>query len=268
MLAFKILFKEIFHLIRQKNGRKFLWLTFRKGGKERFKPQNIKFAGFKLKVADSLSFIWQVKEIFVDEAYRFKASSAQPVIYDCGANVGTSCLYFKSLYPQATIKAFEADKQIAEVLKANLKTNDLTDVEVTAKAVWIDDQGIEITTDGADGASIHGTKEKIPIPSIRLKNLLAEEPVIDMLKIDIEGAEVEVIQDCAEVLGKVQNLFVEYHAYQNQPQQLSKLLEVLEQNQFRYFIRDDQDRKSPLVNRHFRNDSPMDLRLNIFAYKL
>ncbi|HAS42751.1 MAG TPA: FkbM family methyltransferase [Microscillaceae bacterium] len=267
MLAFKILLKEVFHLIRHKNGRRFLWLAFRKGGKQRFKAQKLNFAGFKLQVTDCLSFIWQVKEIFVDEAYRFQSSSAQPVIYDCGANIGTSALYFKHLYPEAKVTAFEADEKIAAVLKTNLATNQLADVTVIAKAVWINNEGIEIATDGADGASMYGNSQKISIPSVRLKDLLAQETHIDMLKMDIEGAEVDVMLDCAKVLDKVQHLFVEYHAYQGQPQQLSKLLAVLEKNQFRYFIRDDQDRKSPLVNKRFRNNSPMDLRLNIFAYK-
>jgi uncharacterized protein YfeS len=40
-------------------------------------------------VPDALSFIWQFKEIFVEEYYRFEAKSESPVIYDCGANVGT-----------------------------------------------------------------------------------------------------------------------------------------------------------------------------------
>lgn len=267
MLSIKILLKEMYHLLKNKNGRRFLWLAFLKGSKKRFQPQKVKFAGFRLQVADSLSFIWQIKEIFVDHAYKFHTPQASPLIYDCGANVGTSCMYFKQMYPQAVIKAFEADQKIAKILENNIQQNNLTNVEVIAKAVWTDNQGIEIASDGADGASMFGESQKQHTPSIRLKDLLAKEAQVDMLKIDIEGAEIAVIEDCDDVLDRVQNLFVEYHAYIGQSQNLSKLLATLEKHQFRYFIRDDQDRVSPFVNHQFNDNNLMDLRLNIFAYK-
>ncbi|OJJ23688.1 hypothetical protein BKI52_04875 [marine bacterium AO1-C] len=267
MLALKILFKEFYHLLQSKNGRRFLWLAFKKGAKTRFKPQSLKFAGFKLQIVDSLSFIWQVKEIFVDEAYHFSSKSATPIIYDCGANVGTSCLYFKKLYPQAKIKAIEADEKIAHILKANLLANNLNDVEVITKAVWKDNQGIEIALEGADGASIFGNANKQHIPSVRLKDLLIQEKYIDMLKMDIEGAEVEVIKDCADELSKIQHLFIEYHSYQNHIQDLSKILEILENQGFQYFIQNEQSLKSPLIN-HFQDKNQlMTLQLNIFAHK-
>jgi len=268
MLALKILFKEFYHLLRSKNGRRFLWLAFRIGGKTRFQPQRLKFARFKLQIVDSLSFIWQVKEIFVDEAYCFSTKSSTPIIYDCGANVGTSCLYFKQLYPQAQIKALEADAKIASILKTNLQTNYLDDVEVIAKAVWKDNQGIEIALEGADGASIFGNTNKQKIPSIRLKDLLAQEKHIDLLKMDIEGAEVEVIKDCADELAKIQHIFIEYHSYRNHTQDLSQILEILENQGFQYFIQNEQSLRSPLVN-HFQDKNQlMTLQLNIFAHKI
>jgi hypothetical protein len=140
-------------------------------------------------------------------------------------------------------------------------------VEVIDKAVWTDTSGIEISQEGADGASVYGIGKKILIPSVRLKEYLQRESYIDMLKIDIEGAETAVLQDCQDTLSHVQHLFIEYHAYIDQPQELDVLLSVLHKNGFRYFIRDDQDRKSPFVQRRYKNDTGMDLQLNIFAYR-
>jgi FkbM family methyltransferase len=266
-LFFKIIFKEFYHLFRTKNSREFLRLAFLYGDAPRYQLRKVSFLGYRMQVPDCFSFLWQFKEIFTDEAYQFNSSSPNPVIYDCGANVGTSVLYFKGLFPAARITAFEADPQIARILTDNLQANHVTQVEVISKAVWVDSNGIEISPEGADGASVYGKGQKIRIPSVRLKEYLQRETYIDMLKIDIEGAETAVLQDCQDVLGHVQHLFIEYHAYLDQPQELDTLLSILRTTGFRYFIRDDQDRKSPFVQRKYKNDTGMDLQLNIFAYR-
>ncbi len=267
-LFFKILFKEFYSLLSNKNSREFLRLAFAYGDARRYKSTSIRFLGYRIQVPDSLSFLWQFKEIFTDEAYKFTTSSTAPIIYDCGANVGTSCLYFKKLYPKAHIKAFEADPQIAALLKKNLQINHISGVEVVSKAVWIDEKGIEIGLEGADGASLYKEGLKTLIPSIRLKDFIEAEKQIDMLKIDIEGAEVQVLEDCKNSLGNVKHIFIEYHAYLKQTQTLDMILTILSQNHFRYFIRDAQDRKSPFITHRYKNDYIMDLQLNIFAYKV
>jgi uncharacterized protein (DUF927 family) len=88
-----------------------------------------------------------------------------------------------------------------------------------------------------------------------------------MLKMDIEGAENDVILDCGNSLKKVQNIFIEYHSYMNSQQKLSELLNVLEQNNFRYFIRNDSSRNMPLINKTNKSNPTMDLQLNIFGYR-
>ena len=40
-------------------------------------------------------------EIFARESYRFHSKKKNPVILDCGANIGMATLYFKWLYPEA-----------------------------------------------------------------------------------------------------------------------------------------------------------------------
>jgi FkbM family methyltransferase len=266
-LFLKIIFKDFYHLLRTKSSREFLRLAALYGDTPRYQRRTIDFMQYHIQVPDCFSFLWQFKEIFVDEAYRFNSSSPSPLIYDCGANVGTSVLYFKHLYPAARITAFEADPQIAAILRNNLHTNGLQQVEIIDKAVWVNDAGIEISQEGADGASVYGKANKIRIPSMRLRNYLQREQHIDMLKIDIEGAETAVLQDCQDALSHVAHLFIEYHAYEEGPQELDSILAILRKNGFRYFIRDDQDRKSPFVMRKYKNDTGMDLQLNIFAYR-
>jgi len=213
------------------------------------------------------SFLWQFKEIFVEECYRFECSTHEPVIYDCGANVGMSCAYFNRLFSNSKIKAFEADPHIGEILKRNLNSNNINNVEIINKAIWTDNNGIEIGIEGADGSSIFLKDNKIKIQSIRLKDLLESEDRIDFLKMDIEGAEFEVIKDCKEKLYKVENLFIEYHSFLSHNQELDVILQILKDNDFRYFIKQPLDRDIPFINRINKNYPDMDLQLNIFAYK-
>jgi len=247
--------------------RTFMKLALLYGGKKRYKKGKIRFNSFNFIVADYLSFLFQYKEIFVDEYYRFRSDNDSPVIYDCGSNVGTSCAYFKMIYPNSIIKAFEAEQEIANLLKTNIKNNGLTNIEVIEKAIWVNNNDVELSVEGADGSSVYLGENVQKVTSVRLKELLDSESKIDMLKMDIEGAENDVILDCGDSLKVVDNIFIEYHSYTNSKQKLSKLLDVLEKNDFRYFIRNDSDRKMPLINRTHNSNPSMDLQLNIFGYK-
>ena len=258
----------LYRFLTNKNYRRFIWYSIFYGIKKRFVARTFKFNGIKIFTPDTLSFIWQFKEIIADEAYKFQTESLNPIIYDCGANIGTSCLYFSLHYPNSTIKAFEADPDIARILKENLQKNKIKNVEVLNETVWINDDSIEMSFDGLDGASIINKNNLTKVPSIRLKDLIEKEIKIDMLKIDIEGAEYEVLKDCANSLNNVDNIFIEYHSYVNSDQKLSEIINVLEKNHFRYFIKPVNDREKPLVNRKNKFNPDMDLQLNIYGYKI
>jgi FkbM family methyltransferase len=263
----KLILKDLYYLLKRKNGRVFLKLVIYYGNKPRYKSEKVEFLSYKITVPDCLSFIWQFKEIFADESYKFNSDKLKPLIYDCGANIGISCFYFKSIYPQAKIKAFEADPKIAEILSANLKENNILDIEVLPAAVWINDNGIELGVEGADASSIYSKKNRVQINSIRLKEMIEGEQAIEMLKIDIEGAETEVLKDCKNSLESVKNIFIEYHSFTNQQQTLDEILQILKSNGFRYFIKQETDRQQPFLNRINKNNPDVDLQLNIFGYK-
>ena len=266
-LFFKYLFKDLYHNLRTKEAREFLKLLFLYGDKPRYKKQNIKYLGFDMIVPDAPSFVWQYKEIFADENYKFRSDTPNPVIYDCGANIGVSCIYFSRSYPSSKIKAFEADPNIVKVLSENMDRNKVKNVEIIDKAVWIDGAGVDLSLEGADGASIYSKNNVTKVPSVRLKDLIEKEIKIDMLKIDIEGAEYDVLLDCRNSLRNIENIFIEYHSFENSNQRLSEILEILEKNNFRYFIKPVNDRAIPFVKRINKSNPDMDLQLNIYAYK-
>jgi FkbM family methyltransferase len=258
--------KPIYKFLTNRNVREFYKLLSRQQNVPRYKAvSNVKFLNYKFDVPDLRSFVWQFKDIFVDQIYKLKFENNSPLIFDCGANIGTSCLYFKKEYPESKIIAFEGDVKIAEILLSNLRKNNIFDVEVVNKLVWTDDLGINFKSDGADGGAIDKTKSSNLTKSIRLKTYLDSESSIDLLKIDIEGAECEVLKDCRGSLNYVKNIFIEYHSLKNQNQNLSIILNILEDNGFRYYIEDLHKRKTPFIDKGINLN--MDLQLNIFAYK-
>lgn len=264
---FKLIFKSFYRFISDKQYRTFHKLAYNLGDKPRYKETKVRIGSLKLLVPDPFSFIWQYYEIYVEQFYNFTCKKESPIIYDCGANIGLSVIYFKSKYPAARITAFEADPKIADYLEKNLKVNSIKGVELVRKAVWVHDQGINLVSEGADGASafIEGSGNKVP--SINLKDALAKEDEIDMLKMDIEGAETQVLLACESELSKIKNLFIEYHSYRKYPQELASLLALLEKTGFRYYILSPSVKPMPLVYRFEKKASEMDLQINIFAYQ-
>jgi len=267
MRLLRFLFKDLFRSLETAGGRQFLWLLLCYADRPRNKPFQALVGPFRFQVIDGLSFAWQYKEIFTDEFYRFETSEVAPVIYDCGANIGMSIAYFRQHYPTARIVAFEADPVIGQVLADNLKINDVHNVELINKAVWINAEGVDFGAGEADAGSMFSTEGRQRVPSVRLRDYLLREPRIDMLKMDIEGAEADVLADCHDVLGNVRNMFIEYHSYVGHPQSLAGILTLLETNGFRYYVDTNQHRTRPFITRQYKGNDIMDLQLNIFAYR-
>ncbi len=231
----------------------------------RYTTHSFTFKGMKLDVTDFVSVAYQIKEYFGDTRMDFKCDRKSPVILDCGANVGVSVLRAKQLYPEAKIMAFEPDPNVFACLEKNLMANGISDVELVRKAIWVNNDGVNFGSEGADGGSVYYSENKNIVPSIRLKDVLATLDRVDLLKIDIEGAETDVLIDCKDELGKVKNLFVEYHSMTSQPQRLNELLQVLTSNSFRYYIHSiGTIHKKPFVE---IEPCAMDIQLDIHAIR-
>ena len=220
----------------------------------------------KIKINSAFWYRHGLKELFVEETYKFNSSNKVPKIIDCGANTGLSVIYFKKLYPQSRIIAFEPDTEIFDILKENLHTFGYDDVELVNKAVWNENGSIKFLASGGVGGRISDDEnaQTIEMPTARLSDLLDEK--IDFLKIDIEGAEYDVIKDCASKLGNVENLFIEYHSLEKNEQKLDEILKIMKDAGFKYYIKEAwNNQPMPFVN---ARTNLFDLQLNIFGYRL
>ncbi len=230
----------------------------------RYQHGETEIEGARFEFVDSISFLAMRESIFQNEIYQFKSKSESPLILDGGANVGLSIRYFKKIYPKSRIIGFEPDPKIFKVLERNCR--ELEGVELHACALWKENGFLNFNSEGSDAGTLMDTdraKTKIQVPTIRLRDYLQES--VDFLKLDIEGAEGEVLSDCAERLNQVSNLFVEYHGFVDRDPDLSKLLGTLESASFRYHIDSDLISPKPFMQRHVR--AGMDSTLNISAYR-
>src|SRR6185436_10385318 len=157
--------------------------------------------GYQVHFFDYHTFAILFEELYVSEIYYFSASSPEPLIVDCGSNIGLSVLYFKRLYPKCRVIAFEPDKATFEMLEQNVRSNNLAGVTLVKKALY----------DSAGSVPFYVSPEQpgLLVQSTRKENLVRSqvtsvetemlstyltEPV-DFVKMDIEGAEDQVLKD-------------------------------------------------------------------------
>ena len=73
------------------------------------------------------------------------------------------------------------------------------------------------------------------VPAVRLRDVLARGPV-DLLKLDIEGAETDVMADCEHLLGNVKALLLEVHEFMPSRRRCPALLQMLDRAGFAYSV--------------------------------
>jgi len=228
----------------------------------RLTPGNIRMMDYDIRYADLLSFCPQWEDIFVKRTLAFTSTSSAPRILDCGANVGLASLFFHRLYPQARITAFEADPALFAILNTNLNANGAGGIETRHVALWTSTGTLTFQCEGSDSGMIGSLPGAIDgtsttVPSLRLHDVIDEGPV-DLLKLDIEGAEDAVLADCEPVLHRVKAIVMDLHEFDPAVRQAPRVLELLTRAGFSYAI----DEFVPLTWREPRSgaDAPFPAR--------
>lgn len=233
----------------------------------RYTTHNTSLMGVPWTFNDGLSFVSTYREIIINKIYSFNPSTSQPLIIDCGANMGLGIWFFKEQFPDARIIAFEPDPDIFKVLNENMIQNRLTGIELHQKAVWKQDGEIFFEKEGGDAGRLDLKNESpktIKVEAVNLNPWLANEKV-DLLKIDIEGAETEVLRSIQPHLKNVFRIFVEYHSFENQPQTLGELISILTNAGFRVHASPVGHSPQPFIKRNAYLG--IDLQFNIYGYR-
>ncbi|OLD57943.1 MAG: hypothetical protein AUI54_00720 [Acidobacteria bacterium 13_1_40CM_2_56_5] len=217
----------------------------------------VRYDKYRVRINDGPNFYLLCKDLFVRKLYHFTAQAADPRILDCGGNIGMSILYFKHVYPQSRIIAFEPDPAIFPYLKDNVGENRLDNVTLMQAAVTKEEGTLAFYSDGLYGSCLanHASRgipegwTRYDVPCVRLSKYL-DEPV-DLLKMNIEGAEYDVISECAGRLRQVRELIIEYHHLPGLPRTLHRILSILHECGFEYLINDFDSETNPGVRAPF-----------------
>ncbi|KAF9765902.1 hypothetical protein IL306_001741 [Fusarium sp. DS 682] len=182
---------------------------------------------------------WLYDEIFNERCYDKVKLPEKPFVIDAGANIGLFTLFVKKNYPAAQVMAFEPAPENVGIMKQNLSLHHISDVELhdcalgsknetktltffpnspanatvcnDEKKQWLDFISDKVGSDVAERMG-HGAT-KYPVSVKRLSEFLKGRDNlsrVDLLKIDVEGGELDVIEGMDEDhLRLVQNIVME-----------------------------------------------------------
>lgn len=176
------------------------------------------------------------QEIFLSDEYEFLTQNPTPYILDCGSHIGLSVLFFKEKYPQARIVAFEPDPVNFNLLNKNINVNRVDYVSTHNLAISGRDGYVSLygefnaSNPRASGNSIvqswaNPGSDMIEVETVKLSKFI-NQPV-DFLKLDIEGAESDVLPEITPKLHWVEALCIEFHAVNNDDVQNLPKIETL-----------------------------------------
>lgn len=211
---------------------------------EQAPPQAVHWArvlDLDMQFPDPSAFASQWYDVMIKRTLAVTLDSPAPRVLDCGAHVGLMSLWMKRQWPAARVTAFEADPAIAAMLRTNLARNGAADVEAIEAAVWNRTGTVTFRAPGSDAGSIEQVAADTEGPrkevrSVRLRDWL-HEPV-DLLKLDVEGAELDVLEDSQDKLSAVRNVHLEVHDFDEDRRLLPRCLMCLENAGFTYALSD------------------------------
>ncbi len=187
------------------------------------------------------------EEIFTLHPYRFVTDKENPFIIDAGSNVGIAALYFYKLYPGAEIFCFEPDPNAFEKLKINMAANKIENVNLMNMAVSNKEGSIDffgqifVDSPDARGNSIlsdWGLQREVSnttkVKTVKLSSYIDRE--VDFLKLDIEGAEQQVLEDLdsENKFSYIKEIALEVHYSSkiSHVNDINVIIDILKKNQF------------------------------------
>jgi FkbM family methyltransferase len=178
----------------------------------------VEWKGRKVHMRKGTSDFKVFKQVMAFGQYNYRGLNGRPVetIIDLGANIGLSAVYFKTKYPNAQVIAVEPEVHNYDLMVKNI--SGFKNVHSLCNAIWYEDKDLGIFDAGRGEYGFRvvepqgnqvGTTAGITISDIVKKYNLQS---IDILKVDIEGAEKELFTyNYKEWLPKVKCIMIELH---------------------------------------------------------
>jgi FkbM family methyltransferase len=159
--------------------------------------------------------------IFESETINFckKAMKNGDFIFDIGANIGFHTLVFNSLVtPKGKVISFEPEDSNFNKLTNNISINNISNsISLIKKAASDKNETLKLYLAKDNNLGAHSiferdelSKEFLEIPAIKIDDFVIENKIekIDFIKIDVEGAEMQVIKGMTETIKRLKPTFI------------------------------------------------------------
>jgi FkbM family methyltransferase len=153
-----------------------------------------------------------VAQIFVDREYDVDYGVEPELVVDAGANIGASPIYFAHRFPRALVVAVEPDPANYDVLRSNVEH--WPNIVPVHAALWPETTTVELSDHGLGAWGYQASaSESGSIPAVSVRRLLEliDRETIDLLKIDVEGAERELFSASEDWIERVRAIVIELH---------------------------------------------------------
>jgi FkbM family methyltransferase len=156
-------------------------------------------------------------EQFVQDDYGLYEIDVQQkncVLLDVGANIGVFSIAAATRFPDATIYAFEPNPVAYSRLVRNLELNDTANVQPANRAVYSSCSIVEFSDGSSTSLGSVIDSGTLSVEAVTLDSVCSQKAIghIGLIKIDVEGAEVEVLRGAQNTLGITDWLVAECHS--------------------------------------------------------
>jgi FkbM family methyltransferase len=160
------------------------------------------------------------EEIFIAKVYDFNTKNKPETIIDAGANIGLASIYFINKFPETKIISIEPEKSNFIILEKN--TEFYKNIYPIHGALWYENSLINIVDPGLDYYGFmtddKKTDQRFGLPIQEVKGYTIDKIIkdhglqhIDIIKIDIEGAEREIFRDPSLWINCIDSIIIELH---------------------------------------------------------
>jgi FkbM family methyltransferase len=159
-----------------------------------------------------------LRQVLMEQHYNMSFKMVPKIILDAGANIGLSAVYFANKYPDATIIALEPESSNFLLLQKNISP--YPQIKSLQAALWKESGHINLIdpSNGHHGfQTVEGKTNDCArswlVEALTVDGIMSRMGLrtIDILKIDIEGAEKEVFENSADWIDKIEVIMAELH---------------------------------------------------------
>lgn len=178
--------------------------------------RKLKGIQYPIQLSNYSADVMTLFQIFFANEYEIGDKIDPQCIFDCGANIGLSAVWYANKYPKAKIVAIEPDLNNFAFLKKN--TEKYPNIICMNNAVWSHEATMDIIDQGTGNWGYQTIESKKisnkSVSALSVLDVMHQLKInsIDILKIDIEGAEKELFSNnYKDWLSKTNIIAIELH---------------------------------------------------------